>query len=114
MKAHAVKQKRIAAEDVLLLFPHQMLGLVGVYLRPVLYPSDGDLFNTDMHVWTSLTTRCHSESKEIVVGSAEGAPILVFFPLIAAVRCFPTWFAALSRLELAQGLTMVMPSGAPY
>ena len=42
----AVKQKGIAAEDVLL--PSSLL--VGVYLRPELYSSDGELLNEGMHV----------------------------------------------------------------
>ena len=46
----AVKQKRTAAEDVLLLSFRQMLGLIGVCLRPVLYPSDGELLDEGMNV----------------------------------------------------------------
>ena len=60
MRVPAVKQKRIAAEDVLLLSlpPDQMLGLIGVVcLRPVLYPSDGELLGVcvlSSHLfWTS-------------------------------------------------------------
>ena len=43
-----VKQKRIVAEDVLLPSLRQMVELAGVYLRPVLYPSD--LIDKGKHV----------------------------------------------------------------
>ena len=49
MKELAVRQKRIAAEDVLLPSLHQMLGLVRVGIRPVLYPCDGELLDKGMH-----------------------------------------------------------------
>ena len=74
------KKKGIAAEDVLLLSLRQMLGLIGVCLRPVLYPSDGELLDKGMHVGVNVTTCRHSERKE-GVGSEERAPILVFLPL---------------------------------
>ena len=49
------------------------------------------------------------------VGSGERAPILVFFRSTASARRFPTWRAAFSRLELAQGLTMAFfRVGVPY
>ena len=35
---------------------------------------------------------------------------LFFFRSTASARCFPAWRAAISRLELAQGLTMIMSS----
>ena len=35
---------------------------------------------------------------------------LFFFRSTASARCFPAWRAAFSRLELAQGLTMVISS----
>ena len=46
----AVKQKRITAEDVLLPSPPPMLGLVGVYHRPVHYPSDGKLLDEGINI----------------------------------------------------------------
>ena len=57
-----------------------MLGLVGVYLQPVLYPSVGELLDEGMHVRANFTTCRHSERKD-GVGSGERAPILVFLPL---------------------------------
>ena len=57
-----------------------MLGLIGVCLRTVLYPSDGELLDKGMHVLANVTTCRHSERKE-GVGSGEQAPILVFLPL---------------------------------
>ena len=50
MKVPTVKQKRIAAEDVHFHPFSQMLGLLGVCLRPVLYPSDGELHDEGMCV----------------------------------------------------------------
>ena len=46
----------------------------------MLYPSDGELLDEDMHVWANLTTSRHSEMME-VVDSGERAPVLVFLPL---------------------------------
>ena len=61
----AVKLKKIAAAGVLLSPPpRQVPGLAKMYLRPVLYPSDGEHLNEGMHVWASLTTRRHSEREE--------------------------------------------------
>ena len=80
MKVPAVKQKRIAAENLLLPFLRQMLKLVGVCLRPMLYPSDGDLLDESMPVRANLTICRHSERKK-GVGRGERAPILVFLPL---------------------------------
>ena len=57
-----------------------MLGLVVVYLRPELYPSDGELLDDSMHVRVNLTIRQHHERKE-GVGSGEPAPILVYLSL---------------------------------
>ena len=57
-----------------------MLGLVGVCLRPVLYPSDGELLDEGIHVLANLTTCRHNETKD-GIGSGERAPILVFLPL---------------------------------
>ena len=48
MKGPAVKQEGIAADDVLLPFPPPDAGTRWVYLRPVLCPSDGELFNEVM------------------------------------------------------------------
>ena len=77
-KVTAVKQMRIAAEDVLLIRSlRQMPGLVGVYLRSMFYPSDGELTNEGMHVRASLARCRHSERKE-GVGSGERVPILFF------------------------------------
>ena len=78
-----MKQKRIAAENVLLPSP----------------PPD-ELLDEGMHVCANLTTHRHSERNK-GVGGGELAPILVFLPLTASVRCFPAWRAAFSRLELA-------------
>ena len=64
-----------------------MLELVGVCLRPVLYPSDGELLDEGMHVGANLITFRHSERKE-GVGSGERAPILVFLPLDCAGEVF--------------------------
>ena len=49
-------------------------------LRPVLYPSDGELLDEGMHDRANLTTSRHSERKE-GVGSGERASILVFLQL---------------------------------
>ena len=49
-------------------------------LRPVLYPSDGELLDDGRHVGANLTTCRHSERKE-GVGSGKRAPKLVFVPL---------------------------------
>ena len=65
----------------------QMQGIVGVYLRPI-HPSDGEFLNEGVYVWTSLTTRRHSERKE-GAGSGERAPIPVFLPLDFVDEAFP-------------------------
>ena len=85
----------------------QMLRLVAAFLRPVLYPSDGELLDEGMHVWANLTTSQHNERKE-EVDSGERAPILVFFRSTASTRYFPTKRSVFSRSEPAQGLTMVI------
>ena len=56
-------------------------------LRPMLYPSDGELLDEGMQVWANLTTCRHSERKE-GVGSGERAPILVFLPLDSVGEVF--------------------------
>ena len=50
MKVSAVKQKTSQPKTCYFIPLRQMLGLVGVYLRPLLYPSDGELHDKDMHV----------------------------------------------------------------
>ena len=70
-----------------------MLELVGVYLRPVLYPSNGKLLDEGMHISASLTTRRHSERKE-GVGSKERTLILVFLPLDCVGEVF-FWMSCL-------------------
>ena len=54
------------------------MGLVGVCLRPVLYPFDDELLDEGMH---QPTTCRHSENKERRVGNGERAPPLAFRPL---------------------------------
>ena len=78
MRVPAVKQKRIAAEDVLLLSLPPDVGTHWNILRPVLYPSEGELLDEGMQA--NVATCRHSERKE-GVGSGERAPILVFLPL---------------------------------
>ena len=58
----------------------QMLGLVGVCLRPVLYPSDVEILDKGMPVRANLTTSPHRERKD-GVGSGEQASKHVFLPL---------------------------------
>ena len=57
-----------------------MLGFVGVNLRQVLYPSDGELLNEGMHILASFTTHRPGEKKR-GVNSGERAPIPVFLTL---------------------------------
>ena len=50
MRAPAVKQKKSPPKTCYFCPSRQMLGLIGVCLRPVLYPSDGELLNEGMHL----------------------------------------------------------------
>ena len=50
MKVSAVKQKRSPPKTCYFIPLRQMLGLVEVYLRPLLYPYDGELHDKDMRV----------------------------------------------------------------
>ena len=68
---------------------------------------------------SSLVRSCTPEPTSLQVDIARGRrekitenepQYLFFFRSTALARCFPTWRAAFSRLELGQGLTMVMSS----
>ena len=63
MKVPAVKQKRIVKTWYFRHF-RQLLRLVGVYLRPALYTSDGELLGEGIHISANLTIHQHSERKE--------------------------------------------------
>ena len=77
-----------------------------------------DLCSTRLMV-SSLMSVCTSESASLHVDIARGRRgkvagnehrYLFFFRSTASAWCFPAWITSFSRLELAQGLTMVMSS----
>ena len=97
MKVPAVKQKQSLPKTYYFRPFRQVLGLVGVCLRTVLYPSDDELLDEYMHVRANLITCRNSQRKE-GVGSGEQDPVLVFLPLDCVGRMFSSMACCIPQI----------------
>ena len=93
------KTKRKSPPKTFYLRPlRQMLGLVGMCFRSVLYSSNSEPLDEGMHVRANLTTGRHGERKEGVV-SGERAPIYFFLPLDCVGEVFSYMACCILQIE---------------